>query len=68
MTEDCDDLDADVDERLKFWSEFLNTDEGRVVVGNLDKDEMKHFHADGFVYELRKGEEGRILVKLVGIE
>ncbi|MHA2003867.1 MAG: hypothetical protein ACW975_03525 [Candidatus Thorarchaeota archaeon] len=65
MTEDYDDLNANVEERLVFWSEFLNTEEGRLIVGDLGEDEMKHFHADGYVYELRRGDEGRILVKLV---
>jgi hypothetical protein len=65
LTEDYDDLNANVEERLVFWSEFLNTEEGRLIVGDLGEDEMKHFHADGYVYELRRGDEGRILVKLV---
>ena len=64
MTEEHEDWDADVDERLAFWSEFLNTEEGRLIVGDIGEDEMKHFHADGFVYELRRGEEDRILVRL----
>ena len=68
MTEDHEDLDADVNERLVFWSEFLNTEEGRLIVGDLGEDEMKHFHADGFLYELRRGDEGRILVNFVGRE
>ncbi|MHA1926160.1 MAG: hypothetical protein ACXABV_06080 [Candidatus Thorarchaeota archaeon] len=66
MTEDNVDLDTDAVERLAFWSEFLNTEEGRLIVGDLGRDELKHFHADGFLYELRRSDEDRILVKLVG--
>jgi hypothetical protein len=65
LTKDYEDTKAEVEERLKFWSEFLNTEEGRLIVGDLGEDEMKHFHADGCVYELRRGDQERILVKLV---
>jgi hypothetical protein len=61
-------IDAEVKEREAFWSEFLNSEEGQLIVGDLGKEEMKHFHADGFLYELRRGGKKRILVKLVGRE
>ena len=65
MAEDHNDLNTDAEERLAFWSKFLNTEEGRLVVGDLNDDEMKHFHADGILYELRQGDEGQIIVRLV---
>ncbi|MFX0053332.1 MAG: hypothetical protein ACFFAX_05095 [Promethearchaeota archaeon] len=64
MTKDYKDSKAESEDRLKFWSNFLNTEEGRLIVGDLGEDEVKHFHADGFLFELRRGKEGRILVKL----
>lgn len=65
MPKHLEDLDVDAAERLAFWSQFLNTEEGRLIVGELGKDEMKQFHADGFLYELRRGAEDRIQVKFV---
>ena len=65
MPKHLEDLDVDAEERLAFWLEFLNTEEGRLIAGELGEDEMKHFQADGFLYELRSGDEGRIQVKLV---
>ncbi len=68
MTKYGDNLAKEEEERLTFWSEFLNTEEGRLIVGDLGKDEVKHFHADGFLYELSGGEENQVVVKLVGRE
>ncbi|MFW9968357.1 MAG: hypothetical protein ACFFEA_14470 [Candidatus Thorarchaeota archaeon] len=61
-------INQEATERLEFWSAFLNSDEGRLVVGDLNEDEMKKFHADGFLFELTKGKDKQILVKLVGKE
>ena len=66
MTKDYNESNAA--ERLAFWSEFLNTEEGQFIVGDLREDEMKHFRADGFLFELRRGEEGQILVKLAAMD
>jgi hypothetical protein len=68
MTNNNEDFDAEAEERLAFWSEFLNSDEGRLIVGELGEDEMKHFHADGLLFELTRGLDGRIRIELVGKE
>ena len=65
MRKGNDEIDAEAKERQVFWSDFLNTEEGRLIVGDLREDEIKHFHADGFLFELRISEDESISVKYV---
>ncbi|MHA2140007.1 MAG: hypothetical protein ACXADC_09455 [Candidatus Thorarchaeota archaeon] len=65
MAKRTKELDPEIKERLKFWSEFLNTEEGRLIVGDLGKGEMKQFHADGLLFELTISENEHINVKFV---
>ncbi len=68
MSNNNEAIDAEAKERLSFWSKFLNTEEGRLIVGDLGEDEIKHFHADGFLFELSMGVDEQICVELVGKE